>query len=344
MSAKFEFTDNQWYNFICGFQAGMRLKDLGEKPYEKGFTLKPINVGGGGIGLAMPSLDYDSSLTEYEIPVFTHDVDIAYSGFSVNIKIDSRARFKRVEEGDFGTIGGVSSSADIKYQYNNGILKAYGLKDKNTEYNEPIILFYIIVSVAEEPLKGVPIKLEFDNLSNSDINYTTLMTYKEVESEKYVFFITPLDNKNGYIGGEREEEKVISDVDVYADSTPSGVYIGCAFTAPENRGCVNIVSNSNKEDNFPYNKVHLKMMLEDDYLIYTYLNVIGINGFEITEKNIEYIDINHTTIEIYAERKQSLIDSITFCYLDYYIGSSELTRNYVIPIKNLESELINTEE
>ena len=64
--------------------------------------------------------------------------------FCVNIKIDSRAQFKRVKEGDFGTIGGVSSSADIKYQYNNGILKAYGLKDKNTEYNEPMILFYII--------------------------------------------------------------------------------------------------------------------------------------------------------------------------------------------------------
>lgn len=343
MSAKFEFTDNQWYNFICGFQAGMRLKDLEEKPYEKGFTLKPINVGGGGIGLAMPTLEYDSSLTEYKIPVFTHDVDIAYSGFSVNIKIDSRARFKRVEEGEFGTVGGASSSADIKYQYNNGVLKAYGLKDKDTEYNEPIILFYIIVSVAEEPLKGNTISLTFINLSYSDINYTTLMAYKEIESEKYVFFITPLDNKNGYIGGEGEEKKVISDADVYAYATPSCVYIECSFTNPNSRGCVNIIANSSKADNFPYNKVHLKMMLNDNYLIYTYLNIIGVNGFEITEKNIEYIDINHTIIEIYAEREKCLIDSVVFCYLDYYIGNYT-DREYHIPIKNLESELINTEE
>ena len=101
MSAEFNFTDNQWYNFICGFHAGLKLKDMTLPPYENNIVLHPIGVGGWGtIGLALPQMLYDGTTNTGRIPVFTHDVDIDYSGFSINIQWDSsRLQFNGVESG-----------------------------------------------------------------------------------------------------------------------------------------------------------------------------------------------------------------------------------------------------
>ena len=46
MSHKMNLTDNQWYNFICGMQAGLKLKDLTLPAYDTNIVLTPIGVGG----------------------------------------------------------------------------------------------------------------------------------------------------------------------------------------------------------------------------------------------------------------------------------------------------------
>ena len=86
MSHKMNLTDNQWYNFICGMQAGLKLKDLTLPAYDTNIVLAPIGVGGyGQIGIAISEVLYDGTTNNLLVPVFTHDVDIDYSGFSCNI-------------------------------------------------------------------------------------------------------------------------------------------------------------------------------------------------------------------------------------------------------------------
>ena len=121
----FTFTDNQWYNFICGFHAGLKLKDLNAPMFDSNTILSPIGVGGmGGIGLSLPTLHYEEGKSSYLFPVSTHDVDISYSGFTASIRFDtSELRFIGVKPGDYGSIAPMTSTeqtADVMYQYVNG--------------------------------------------------------------------------------------------------------------------------------------------------------------------------------------------------------------------------------
>lgn len=345
MSAEFNFTDNQWYNFICGFHAGLKLKDLTLPAYDTNIVLHPIGVGGWGtIGLGMPELIYDGINNTGVIPVFVHDVDIDYSGFSVNIQWDStRLRFNGVEAGDFGTIGSSSSTADIRYSYSNGNFKARGIRPYTVKFKEPCILFYINVTIIGTLDKNNPIDLRFVNSSFTSLEYTTLLKWVEVAPDSwYNFFITPVLNIDGAIVSDKEPEEnkqtIGEDTTVAAKASPSGVYIGTAYTPPGSQGVVPIYSNSNKDDNFPYNGVHCKLVVEDDNSRFNYINVVGTGGFSV---NASYnkLDNGYLEIDIVANREEALIDSITFCYIEYKINTSD--SSYIIPLNNKLSELMN---
>lgn len=358
MQFKFPSTDSEWYNFLCGFHAGLKLKDLTGPAMDSSIVLTPIGVGGyGKIGLALPELLYDGTTNTGIIPVYTHDVDIAYSGFSCNISWDSnRLRFNGLLPGDFGTVGTVGEQTDIRYTYSNGNLKAIGLRDNTVVFTEPVILFYISATIVDTVTTDTPILLSFNNNSYTDTNYTTLLTWVEIApGEWYNYFITPIKNVNGKIyseidssgggsgggsgGSDNNNEQTVGDSNVIAAAaSSSGVFIGNAYTAPGDRGVVPIYSNSNTKDNFPYSGVHCKLIVEDADVIFNYLDVVGAGGFTV---NVEQrvLDNGYLELDIVATRDVALMDSITFCYLDYSISNKG--KSYIIPLTNIVSELMN---
>lgn len=348
MSAEFNFTDNQWYNFICGFHAGLKLKDLTLPAFDTNILLHPIGVGGWGkIGLGMPEITYDGVNRTVSVPVFVHDVDIDYSGFSVNIKWDStRLRFNGVSKGDFGTIGNASSTSDIRYTYSNGNFKARGIRPYTVKFKDPCVLFYIDVSIVGDVTKDNPIPLQFLSNSFTDLNYTTLLKWVEIaQGSWYNFFITPVMNIDGAIVSEIEAEdeennsqKIGDDTVVAAKASPSGVYVGSAFTPPGSRGVVPVYSNSNKNDDFPYSGVHCRIIVEDNKNIFNYIHVVGTGGFSVsTIYNV--LENGFIELDIRATRPAALIDSITFCYIEYEINTND--SSYIIPLNNVLSELSN---
>jgi hypothetical protein len=344
LSSEFNFTDNQWYNFICGFHAGLKLKDLTLPAIDLNRLLYPIGVGGyGTIGIAIPKLVYDGTSNTGIIPVFVHDVDIDYSGFSVNIQWDyNRLRFDGVTEGQFGSIGTSSSTADIRYTYSNGVFKARGIRNNTVIFKEPIILFYINVTILTAPTRSNPINLNLMSNSNTNLNYTTLLKWVDVGGLWYNYYITPIVNISGSIvsdeTSEDNKETIGDESDVSVSGSPSGVYIGQAFTAPGNKGCVPIYCNSNIEDNFPYLGVHINFTVKDSFNIFRYIDIIGASGFTLSI-NRSVDDDGYYVYDVIAVRSEALIDSCTFCYVYYEINNS-LLNNYIIPLHNNISELI----
>ena len=355
MSFQYKLTDEEMYWLICGLDAGLKLKDLTLPEIDTNTVLHPIGVGGNAtIGLTLPTLLYDGTNTTGLIPVSTHDVNIDYSGFSVNIKWDSeRLQFDGVEVGDFGTISDGSEETDIRYQYADGVFKAIGLRDHSVVFSQPIILFYLRVTIIGEVTQDNPIPIKFVGSSYDNTNYTTLLTWVELtDGSWYNYYITPLVNINGQIisdikaeSGESNSSNTVKDTigedkEISAKASPSGVYVGSAFTAPGQRGVVPIYSNSNTSDNFPYNQVHCKVIVEDDVSMFNYINVVGAGGFSVKVVST-VLSSGYVELDIVATRDKILTDAVTFCYIDYQISINEDT--YVIPLNNILSELINTE-
>lgn len=348
MSKKIDFTDNQWYNFICGFHAGLKLRDLTLTKLDTNRILFPIGVGGYGcIGIGIPTMIYDGTNNVGMIPVFTHDVDIDYSGFSVNINWDSsRLRFDGVTPGQFGTIGDNNSTSDIRYTYSNGNFKARGIRDKSIIFTEPIILFYINVTIIGTVTKDRPIEIKLDKSSNTNMNSTTLLKWVDIGGGQwYNYYITPVVNVDGAIVSEDEstddsnKSTIGDESNVSVAGSPSGVYIGQAFTAPGDTGVVPIYANSNIDDNFPYSGVHINFTVKDDPNIFSYIKLVGAGGFNL-DINRTSDENGYTVFDVIASRDNALIDSVTFCYLEYKIADVTLN-NYEIPLINNVSELMN---
>lgn len=367
MSKIMNFTDSQWYNFICGFNAGLKLRDLSLPPYQLNINPYPLNIGGDAIiGLGMPDILYSEDIQEYSIPVYTHDVNIKYSGFSVNISWDtSRLQFISVSSGGFGTIGTTSSTADIRYTYSGGVFKARGLRNETVEFNDAIILFYINVKVIGIVTKTTPIQINFNNSSNSSIEYTTLLKYVDMAGVKYTYFITPLQNKNGLITSDLEDKvQHIDETTVSALASPSSVEVFTVSCEPGNTCVVPVVACSNINDNFPYDRVHFKLEIDDSqnmsrYISFTPMQQLSNIYYELFNNeeykgmlskpfNVNIIrsintNTNNLVLDITCTRDYALKDSSMLGYLTFGV-SVAASNNYNIPLLVQEPELINTTE
>lgn len=319
--------------------------DLSLPDIDSNVTLYPVGVAGEGvIGIGMPTLMYDGVNNEGLIPVYTHDVDIPYCGFSVNINWDANhLQFLGVEAGEFGTIGDESTNSEIRYSYSNGNFKARGIKENAFNFSEQIILFYIKVRIINQPSSDIV--LNFNNRSQTDLNYTTLMTWyinPDVSPDPYTYFITPIKNTNGKIivePSKSNSESVIGDENhIGAAGSPSGVYVGIAKTPPGNEGVVPVYANSSVNDEFPYNKVICDLEILDTNGIISYINTVGTESFKVT--TTYKIVSNIINLHIEAERNIADIDSITFCYIQYRV--SDNVSDYKVPIMCYNAELQNT--
>lgn len=343
MSSIMELTDKQWYNFICGMQAGLRLKDMTLPAYDTNVVLTPIGVGGyGQIGIAIPQILYDGVTNTGLIPVYTHDVDIDYSAFSCNITWDSsRLQVLDIVDGDFGEVG-----TAIQYTMSTGQVKVLGMRDHTVVFNKPIILFYLLVLIINTNItKDNPILINLLSGSGSDQNFTTLLKYiqNEIDNQYYLYYITPIKNISGGIVSEKETNRapVGDDKVIAAPSSPSGIYIGQAFTKPGTTGIVPIVANSNIDDLFPYSGIHTTVVVEDTSMVFSYINVVGVYGWTLSVTQSTNSE-GKLVLDIYGERDIEVIDSGTVGYIEYL--TSNLYDSYWIPLNNTVSELINNEE
>lgn len=340
MSHIMHLTDRQWYNFICGMQAGLKLRDLTLPSFETDIVLKPIGVGGyGQIGIAIPQVVWDGVSLTGLVPVFTHDVDIGYAGFSCKITWDNtRLNVVGLVDGDFGAIG-----TYIDYTLSPGSCHVVGLREAPTEYTEPMILFYLSVVIIDTNItKDNPIPIKLVSGNGYDINYTTLIKYvlNPQDNNYYSYFITPIKNIDGAIVSEKENVKapIGDEKTVAAPSSPSGVFIGTSFTTPGDRGVVPIVTNSNVKDNFPYNGIQTRVIVEDSEAIFTYLRVVGVDGWTLTTTTSTN-ENGYLVLDIIGNRDEAKTDSITVGYIEYAIGNKD--GSYLIPLRNVLSKLFN---
>ena len=214
MAAQFNFTDNQWYCFICGLYSGLRLRqidnDYDVPEFEYGANIKPItsNVSA-TIGLEIGRVLGKQGDTVL-VPVFTHHVNIAYSGFTARISYDtSRLRVLTIVSSGFASVGPVGSGADIEYQISSGVIQVVCTFDYGVSItNQADVLFYIQCSVTGEVYKDNPATLRFVNGGFTNMNFTTMLTYIVVGTEPVLYFITPLDNINGGIYSELSQTEM----------------------------------------------------------------------------------------------------------------------------------------
>ena len=329
-NGEFTFTDKQWYNFICGFYAGLKLKDLTAPGYVNSTVLQPIGIGGTGkIGIEIGKTYMQSGYTTYDIPVYTHDVDVGYSGFTCSITLlDTRINFVSCLSGEFGTVTPASGTGDVRYQWNSTsrILYVRALKDSSVkEITEPIILFYIRVRISGTVYESEKLTLFLNSASYTDMNSTTLLKYVLVDGKPALYYITPLSNVDGYIYGSEKygQSGVLTPISkpegIGMTASPSGVGVGSSYTPPGNRGVVPIYANSNADEGFAYDKVHVKIKVDDDVL-FKYISVVG-NGWGLSVKQSKDTD-GRLILDITATRDKAAVDSCTFAYIDYEIDSS----------------------
>lgn len=214
MAAQFNFTDNQWYCFICGLYSGLRLRQIDNEydvpEFEYGANIKPITSNiSATIGLQIGKVLGKQGDTVL-VPVFTHHVNTAYSGFTARISYDtSRLRVLTIVSSGFASVGPVGSGADIEYQISSGVIQVVCTFDYGVSItNQADVLFYIQCSVTGEVYEDNPATLRFVNGGFTNMNYTTMLTYIVVGTEPVLYFITPLDNINGGIYSELSQTEM----------------------------------------------------------------------------------------------------------------------------------------
>jgi hypothetical protein len=145
-------TDDEWYNFICGFIAGLKLRNkdngfhetnqivedvpIGEEPSDMGIRILPNKY---------VSLSETSSVLR--IPVYSHDVKTSYGAFDVSISAEplgnTGAYIERIEASTSYT-GSLTSRYNA--ELNTWYIEGRSLTNSN-DYNKAIVLFYIVCSL-----------------------------------------------------------------------------------------------------------------------------------------------------------------------------------------------------
>ena len=201
MSMIMNLTDDEWYCFICGFQAGLRVKDIQAPLFQSETVLHPIAVGGQGQrGLGVSDVYTHTGQSSYITTVFTHDIDVEYSGFSCLIKFDpSVMQVTGVTEGQFGTIS-TQGNTDIRYEVDNvnGLFYALGLKPASVKYKKQMALFFISWNISTLPQDGEPYYIEFTGGQASTAG-STLLQYYEHDGIQDLQVISPCLNSRGTV-------------------------------------------------------------------------------------------------------------------------------------------------
>ena len=211
------WTEKQWFAFICGFRAGLTVADLNAPYFRIDTMLHPFGLGGPNErALVVGNTEYDGD-GEYLIPVYTYGMTFTkpmtdFSGFTARIDIsDTRLGFIGIEAGSYDPNSNltyqilpgnqllVQGLVDAPYverdtgdpvNYNLADLKEYGPLLYSTASTKPSgssaemeILFYLRLSVTGGVYSDSPISLPLIYKSgtidspNVEDETTTLLTF-----------------------------------------------------------------------------------------------------------------------------------------------------------------------
>lgn len=211
------WTDKQWFAYICGFRAALTVADLNAPYFRIDTMLHPFGLGGPNErALVVGNTEYDGD-GEYLIPVYTYGMTFSkpmvdFSGFTARIDIsDTRLGFIGIEAGSYDPNSNltyqilpgnqllVQGLADAHYierdtgdpvDYTLADLKEYGPLLYSTASSKPAgssaemeILFYLRLSVTGGVYSDSPIHLPLIYNSgtidspNVEDETTTLLTF-----------------------------------------------------------------------------------------------------------------------------------------------------------------------
>lgn len=199
------FTDKQWFNFICGFQAGLKLRKFGELPVESTTTMAPVSASAEKIiGFALADSNKYKIGDTVNIPVSVHDTNIEYSAFSNFITFDSKLlKIVSLSSAEYGNVAPMDDMYEgdvIGYTVEDNVLHVVGRNGKI--YNKDQILYYINFKIIKEIPQGGT-RVTFDNSNWTNMEFTTLL---KLDLTGY-FYITPLNNIDCTIGAFGSPEK-----------------------------------------------------------------------------------------------------------------------------------------
>lgn len=342
---KVNFTDDQLNNLISGMITGLAYKnnEFNMKiTMDRIYSDKDATI---GLGIGDYIFGEDEQVTYIMLPVFVHHVNINWHGFTCRIKYDyNRCRVTELIPADFGTVSMYNADKpDILYSLQtNGEVYCQG-RLHTTEFTEDKILFYMRIRMIDFALKNSPIDFKFVSSANyDDDNYTTLYSHED-QGFNEEFFVTPLNNIGGMILLEGEEEEppaspITEGEKFQTKASPTGIFLNRVKTAPGEIGVMPVMTNSRLEENFPYNRFHVRIRV-DTLGLMSFMGVHRMEGWSISS-SVELIEgTSSYLINIYGLRGMAAIDSATPCYIQFAI--SDLAEEYEISFINEYSQLSN---
>lgn len=322
-------TDREYYMLVSGMIAGLRI---GRKQNRTQKILDPINIGTPAtIGISVGNEVYIEGQSEYKIPVYTHSVNIGYSGFTALIEYDKQLlNYKRIEEGEFGPIA--HNITDNKI-YVQGI-------NNEVEFNSELILFYIVFSVNRVLTKGDIANINIiSSPSDTDQSKTTLLTYREDNTNnKSLYYITPLHNISGKISSnlEKKVSTVGSKEEIKTKASPSGIYLTSSYTPPGRIGYISVITTGNKEQAILYNSFKVNIEVNNTNESIELIAVKPMEGWEVTYTIAKPADDVYI-VDIEGIRGKSDSDTCTACAIEF--KANENQSEYNVPFINVYSEL-----
>lgn len=337
----YELNNGEKFALICGMLAGLKLQDTTQPPTQVTVTLEPIGVNGlGGIGLMASDIEY-KGINAIRVPVVTHDVDREYAGFSLSVSYDSnRMVISSIDEGDFCTLMGTSLTRGKAY--------TSGMLDKGKNIKDVKIVCWLNCLILDPPTKSKPIEIKFNNSSGYNPNYCTLLTWvlNEVDNNYYSYFITPTVNQGFKIISNEEKNNTSNPPasnlgdshEIAAKASPSLLALGTAYIKPGKRGLIPIYTNSNKDNNFPYNEFKLTAIVP-----YEWLNILDTIDLEATGEweltySKSYDTKGNLVLDINGKRAEAKIDNSTAGFIRFELN--EEADSISCTIINDYSELI----
>jgi len=308
-------TDDEWYNFICGFIAGLRLRNKNNGFHETNQIVEDVPIGEepSDMGIRILPIKYVSSnevSNVLKIPVYSHDVKTSYGAFDVTLC-----------DGDNTVIEGIEAGANwngsLTYRRHPEVPSIWYISGRSlnntNDYDKPIILFYVLVG---------------------------LNLYGEYEEGKEIGFVQALRTIKYSDGSDRYI--YISELYKYGANNSLNMIVPSSCI---NNPCQIILKNLNKDGNNVYNnsssignKIRLvtmglgtKVQTPDSYDVfitsdrsYFEIPVKVLMGKEERQKNVK---INHIVMDIRFEREAYGYSHGAFCSSEYIDLSLIVNKN-----------------
>lgn len=308
-------TDDEWYNFICGLIAGLKLRNQGNGFHETDQIVEDVPIGEepSDMGIRILPQKYVSqseTSSQIKIPIYSHDVKTSYGAFDVTLCDGNNTVIEGIE-------AGANWNGSLTYRRHPEVPSLWYISGRSlnntNDYDKPIILFYVLVG---------------------------LNLYGEYEEGKEIGFVQAFSTSE-YPGGSGQYT-FISELYKYgANGSLNMIVPSSCINSP----CWIILKNLNKDGNNVYNnsssignKIRLvtmglgtKVQSPDSYDVFITSNrsyfEIPVRVLMGKEERSRGVKINHIVLNITFEREAYGYSHGAFCSSEYIDLSLIVNKN-----------------